>query len=195
MTLYDEAIERFQGLLGQARDAGLAEPTAVTLATAWEDGRPSARTVLLKSVDREGFVFYTNRRSRKGRQLQVNPSAALCFLWYEIGAQVLVEGAVQAVSDAEADVYFASRPRLSQIGAWASQQSEPLERREELDQRVETLERRYAGQPVPRPPYWSGYRVVPDMIEFWQAGDGRLHDRERYERRFDGAWRHLWLNP
>lgn len=195
MSLYHEAIERFQGLLGQAQEAGLPEPTAVTLATAWEDGRPSARTVLLKGADRDGFVFYTNRRSRKGRQLQVNPSAALCFLWLELGVQVLVEGEVHGVSDGEANAYFASRPRLSQIGAWASQQSEPLERREDLERRVEEVQREFNGRDVPRPPYWSGYRLIPNMIEFWRAGEGRLHDRERYERQFDDTWRHVWLNP
>ncbi len=195
MSVYDEAIERFQTLFAEAVEAGLPDPTAVTLATAWEDGRPSARTVLLKGVDRDGFVFYTNRRSRKGRQLQVNPSAALCILWYPLGAQVLVEGEAHSVSDAEADAYFASRPRLSQIGAWASQQSEPLSDREELDRRVEEVQRRFEGQDIPRPPHWSGYRLVPTMIEFWRAGDGRLHDRERYERQFDDSWRHLWLNP
>ncbi len=193
--MLDHAIERFQALLNDARERGLPEPTAMTLATAWEDGRPSARTVLLKSVDGRGFVFYTNRRSRKGRQLTVNPLAALCFFWQPLGAQVLVEGNVEAVSDEEADAYFASRPRLSQIGAWASHQSEPIEEHGLLEQRVVELEKRYDGQPVPRPPYWSGYRVVPTMIEFWSAREGRLHERERYQRQDDGDWVHYWLNP
>ncbi|MCC5809297.1 MAG: pyridoxamine 5'-phosphate oxidase [Ectothiorhodospiraceae bacterium] len=193
--MLEEAVERFQALLNEARRRELPEPTAMTLATAWEDGRPSARTVLLKSVDSRGFVFYTNRRSRKGRQITVNPLAALCFLWQPMGAQVLVEGNVEAVSDEEADAYFASRPRQSQIGAWASHQSEPLDDRSALEQRVRELEQRYDGQDVPRPAYWSGYRVVPSMIEFWNAREGRLHDRERYQRQDDGDWVHYWLNP
>lgn len=195
MGLYQDAVARFRGLLDEARaHPEVGEPTAMTLATATAEGRPSARTVLLKQVDEAGFVFYTNTRSRKGRQLAENAQAALTFHWVAMVRQVLVEGRVTPVTDAEADAYFASRPRLSQIGAWASHQSEPLSGREEFEARVAELERRFEGQDVPRPPHWSGYRVSPDLIEFWHGRDGRLHDRDRYylER---GEWRWTLLNP
>lgn len=192
--LYHEAIERFVALFDTAQGSGLIEPTSVTLATAGQDGRVSARTVLLKEVSVAGFVFYTNRRSRKGRQLAENPQAALCFFWQPLWEQVLVEGRVQDISDAEADAYWATRPRLSQLGAWASEQSEPLVGREELEQRVADIEARFGDGPVPRPPHWSGYRLVPDMIEFWSSRPGRLHERVRYH--FDGdEWRRSLVNP
>jgi len=192
--LYDEAVERFIALFETAQAADLLEPTAVTLATAGANGRVSARTVLLKKVDVAGFVFYTNRRSRKGQQIAENPRAALCFYWQPLQEQVLVEGQVQDVSDAEADAYWATRPRLSQLSAWASQQSEPLLGREELEQRLADVEARFGKGAVPRPPHWSGYRLVPDMIEFWSSRPGRLHDRVRYE--FDGnEWQRYLVNP
>lgn len=192
--LYQEAIERFVALYATAQSSGLVEPTSVTLATAGADGRVSARTVLLKEVDVAGFVFYTNRRSRKGRQLGENPHAAMCFFWQPLWEQVLVEGRVQDVSDAEADAYWATRPRLSQIAAWASEQSEPLVAREELERRVAEMEERFGEGPVPRPPHWSGYRLVPDMIEFWSSRPGRLHERVCY--RFDGdMWQRYLVNP
>lgn len=195
MTLYSEAIDRFLALLEQARDSeSVPEPTAMTLATTGPDGRPSARTVLLKEADERGFVFYTNTLSRKGRQLSAVPQAALVFFWPALAAQVLVEGEVRAVDDDEADAYFASRPRLSQLGAWASEQSSPLESRALLEQRLEDCEHRFAGDAVPRPPHWSGYRVRPDLIEFWSGREGRLHERDRYFREAD-AWRHTLLNP
>lgn len=194
MDLYQEALDRLQSLLRQAADTGLAEPTAMTLATVDAGGRPTARTVLLKAIDARGLVFYTNTLSRKGRALAANPRAALCFFWQPLLAQVLVEGAVEQVSDAEADAYWATRPRASQIGAWASRQSEPLARREELEQQVALYQRRFEGQPVPRPSYWSGYRVKPDLIEFWFSRPGRLHERERYVAEA-GEWRKLLLNP
>lgn len=195
MGLYQEAVERFAGLLAAAREhPQIVEPTAMTLATATASGRPSARTVLLKEVDEDGFVFYTNTLSRKGRQLGENPWAALAFYWAPMVRQVLVEGAATPVPDAEADAYFASRPRLSQIGAWASRQSEPLSGREEFEARVAELEARYEGCEVPRPPHWSGYRVRPDLIEFWHGREGRLHDRDRYFLE-DGEWRWTLLNP
>lgn len=195
MDLYREAIDRFLEIFEQARaDPAVAEPTAMTLATATADGRTSARTVLLKQVDEQGFVFYTNTLSRKGRQLAANPRAALVFFWRPLNRQVLVEGAVEPVGEQEADAYFRSRPRVSQIGAWASHQSEPLDRRETLEERVAELEERYAGEPIPRPPHWSGYRVRPDMIEFWHGRSGRLHDRDRYWLEA-GEWRHCLLNP
>jgi pyridoxamine 5'-phosphate oxidase len=157
-------------------------------------GQVSARTVLLKGYDERGFVFYTNTLSRKGRQLAENPRAALTFLWAPLGRQVLIEGAVGFVSDDEADAYFASRPRLSQAGAWASRQSEALETKELLEQRVADIEARYEGRQIPRPPHWTGYRLEPDLIEFWAAGEGRLHERDRYWLE-DGQWQYSLLNP
>lgn len=194
MDLYQEAIQRFQALLERARQTDIAEPTAFTLSTCGEDGRPSARTLLLKEVGERGFVFYTNTRSRKGRQLRANPHAALCFYWQPLTAQVLVEGRAEPVDEGEADAYWASRPRLSQLGAWASQQSEPLATREELERRLAELEQRFEGMPVPRPAHWSGYRVLPEFIEFWSARPGRLHDRERYSLEA-GVWRKSLINP
>lgn len=195
MSLYDEAVERFQEILQQARETGRPEHDAMTLATVRADGRPSARTVLLKAVDRRGFVFYTNRYSRKGEQLASNPNAALCFFWVELGRQVQVEGVVENVSDAEADAYFASRPRLSQLGAWASRQSQPLPDPDRLIEEVRRVDERYAGSDVPRPPFWGGYRVVPRLLEFWASREGRLHVRERYECDDSGRWTHSYLNP
>lgn len=194
MDLYQQALDRLQSLLRQAADTDLAEPTAMTLATVDAEGRPTARTVLLKAIDARGLVFYTNTQSRKGRALAVNPRAALCFFWQPLLVQVLVEGEVEPVTAAEADAYWATRPRASQLGAWASQQSQPLRDREELEQRYAEYEGRYAGQPVPRPPHWSGYRVVPDLIEFWLSRPGRLHERERYVRQPKG-WHKLLINP
>lgn len=194
MSLYSEAIERFQSLLERARAAGVPEPTAFTLATCGSDGMPAARTVLLKEVSERGFVFYTNMQSRKGRQLAENPRAALCFHWQALAEQVLVQGKVTQVADAEADAYWATRPRLSQLGAWASQQSQPLASRAELEARLAEVEKRFEGGPVPRPPYWSGYRVAPDFIEFWYARPGRLHERQRYTLE-NGEWRVGWISP
>ncbi|HKJ94550.1 MAG TPA: pyridoxamine 5'-phosphate oxidase [Gammaproteobacteria bacterium] len=195
MNLYTEAVGRFREIFDQAMsEEEVAEPTAMTLATATPDGRTSARTVLLKHMDERGFVFYTNTLSRKGRQLRANPRAALVFFWQALNHQVLVEGDVEAVSDEEADAYFHIRPRVSQIGAWASHQSEPLNRRETLEERVAALEARFAGEEVPRPPHWSGYRVCPDMIEFWHGRSGRLHDRDRYWLE-SGEWCYTLLNP
>ncbi|WP_290651555.1 pyridoxamine 5'-phosphate oxidase [Aquisalimonas sp.] len=196
MSLREEAIERFQQCFRQAEAcAQIADATAMTLSTVSPEGQPAARTVLLKQLDQRGFVFYTNTQSRKGRHLAAQPRAGLCFYWAPLSLQVLVEGLVSQVSHEEADAYFASRPRLSQIGAWASRQSEPLDSLETLARRVEDLEREYADKTIPRPPYWSGYRVDPGFIEFWTAGDGRLHRRERYERGPDAQWTHYFVNP
>ncbi|MEX0448551.1 pyridoxamine 5'-phosphate oxidase [Spiribacter sp. 221] len=196
MGQYETAVARFREWLDLARETeGILEPTAMTLATATASGRPSARTVLLKQVDEDGFVFYTNSLSRKGRQLAANARAALTFFWAPLMRQVMIEGTVQPVSDVEADAYFASRPRLSQIGAWASQQSEPLAGREAFDASVAEVEARFADMAVTRPPHWTGYRVRPDMIEFWQGREGRLHDRERYYRGENGTWEWTLLNP
>jgi len=180
-----DPIEEFRALfaLAQAVDrARLPDPTAMSLATVSPDGAPSVRIVLLKGVDERGFVFYTNLNSRKARELAATPLAALCFYWAALEMQIRVEGAVEAVSDAEADAYFASRARESQIGAWASLQSEELVSMEELRRRVAEVEECFANKPVPRPPHWSGRRVKPSSIEFWRAGEFRLHERRRYER-------------
>ena len=192
-----DPIVRFKELLKRAQDTDrtlLPEPTAMSLATSTPDGRPSVRIVLLKHVDDSGFVFYTNTESRKGRELKDNPFAALCFFWPHLEAQVRVEGGVHKVHDMEADTYFESRPRGSQIGAWASKQSAALASDDELLQRVAELEREHDGKDVPRPPHWSGYRVEPWVIEFWRNRPSRLHLRHRYVRA-GSEWRVEQLNP
>lgn len=197
--LYSEALSRFDELFAEAKAAsGELEPNAMTLATATVQGRPSARTVLLKSFDAQGFVFYTHLHSHKGRELEANPRAALLFLWRslrEAGIQVRIEGAVDVVDDAEADAYFASRPRLSQIGAWASHQSQTLVSREEFEARLAQVEEEHEGREVPRPQGWSGYRVIPDALEFWYGAQFRLHERWRYERDAAGTWSKRMLFP
>ena len=194
--LYSSALSTFADLLAQAKQSIDPEPTAMTVATVGRDGRPAARTVLLKGFDHRGFVFYTNFSSRKGRQLAANPQAALLFHWRHLreGVQVKIEGTVEPVSAEEADVYFASRPRGSQIGAWASLQSQPLASREEFNQRYADVEKQYEGAPVPRPSHWSGFRVVPERIEFWYGAQFRLHERQCYERS-NGVWSQVMLYP
>ena len=192
--LLREALARFEEIRARAAATELREPAAMTLATADAKGRPCARTVLLKGVDERGFVFYTNARSRKARQLRENPRAALVFFWQTVFEQVQVEGAVAFVPDEEADAYWATRRRESRIGAWASAQSDPLGSRAELEARYAEYERRFAGGDVPRPAHWRGYRLAPERIEFWQARDHRLNHRECYERTGAG-WRRLLLNP
>jgi pyridoxamine 5'-phosphate oxidase len=192
--LTDDPLRRFGDWFEEAGRAGIAVPETMTLATADADGAPSARMVLLKGVDDEGFVFYTGYVSRKARELTDNPRAALVFYWRPLGKQVRVEGRVERVSAAESAAYFATRPRGSQLAAWASQQSEPLAGREELDRRYAELEREYEGRDVPLPPHWGGFRLRPDAIEFWQHRDNRLHDRIRYTRAREG-WRPELLSP
>lgn len=195
-SLYNAALHTFADLLEQAKQSIDPEPTAMTVATVGRDGRPAARTVLLKGFDERGFVFYTNFSSRKGRQLATNPQAALLFHWRHLreGVQVKIEGTVEPVSAEEADAYFASRPRGSQIGAWASLQSQPLASREQFEQRYGDYEKQYEGAPVPRPPHWSGFRVVPERIEFWYGAQFRLHERQCYERN-NGVWSQVMLYP
>ncbi|GAB2503565.1 pyridoxamine 5'-phosphate oxidase [Pseudoxanthomonas sangjuensis] len=197
--LYAEALSTFATLFDEARaSAAELEANAMTVATATADGRPSARIVLLKSFDERGFVFYTHLDSRKGGELAANPHAALLFLWRslrEAGVQVRIEGAVEVVADAEADAYFASRPRLSQIGAWASAQSRTLATREDFEDRIAQVEAEFEGREVPRPDGWSGYRVVPEAFEFWYGAQFRLHERWRYERGADGGWTKRMLYP
>lgn len=175
-----EVVRRFRALQERAAKTDLPEPTAVILATADANGRPSTRAVLLKAFDEHGFVFYTNLESRKARQLRENPRAALTFYWPPLGEQVHVEGDVEPVTDAEADAYFATRPRESRLGAWASRQSAPLSSRWRLLRDVVAAARRFGTGPIPRPPFWSGYRVLPDRVEFWKSGTHRLHSREEW---------------
>jgi pyridoxamine 5'-phosphate oxidase len=195
--LLDDPVAQFLSWLADAEAAGIALPNAMALATAGADARPSVRHVLLRAADDRGFVFYTNHESRKGRQLAENPHGALVVLWRELDRQVSVTGRVDVVADDEADAYFATRPRGAQLGAWASPQSAVLDDRAELERRVAEAEERFRGSDVPRPPYWGGYRLAPDSIEFWQGRTFRLHDRFRYERDDDvpSGWRIERLAP
>jgi pyridoxamine 5'-phosphate oxidase len=187
-------FKRFAEVFEAAHRAVPKDPNAMTLATVDANGRPSLRTVLLKGFDEQGFVFYTNTRSAKGRALHDTGLAALNFYWPTLDQQVRIEGTVEAVTPEEADAYFASRARASQLGAWASHQSETLSTRAELEARLEEVTKKYEGGEVPRPPHWSGYRVLPERIEFWKAQEHRLHWREEYVKA-GAAWEHHWLNP
>ena len=196
--LYAEALSTFAELFEEAKAGNELEPNAMTVATATTDGRPSARTVLLKSFDARGFVFYTHLHSHKGRELEANPRAALLFLWRSLhaaGIQVRIEGVVEVVGDDEADDYFASRPRQSQVGAWASAQSETLESRDDFEDRIAQVEKEFEGREIPRPDGWSGFRVVPEVFEFWYGVEFRLHERWRYECDAAGEWDKRMLYP
>ena len=194
---FGEPFARFAALFAEARAverARLPEPTAFSLGTVGADGQPAVRILLLKVVDERGFVFYTNYESRKGEELLAHPQAAMTFHWQPLERQVRVEGIASPVSTEEADAYFASRPRGSQLGAWASQQSRAIAEQGELEARVAEVEARFAGGPVPRPPYWSGFRLVPHRIEFWHNMPSRLHERDLYLRDGEG-WRTAVLYP
>ena len=195
--LYAEALAEFARLFEEAGAAGEPDRTAMTVATATLDARPAARTVLLKAVDPRGFVFYTHMEGRKGRDLQANPYAALLFHWPRVrhGVQVRIEGRVHTVHDDEADAYFATRGRGSQVGAWASLQSETLDARESFDARVADAERQFEDRDVPRPPRWTGFRVRPRWIEFWHAAEFRWHERWLYERDVAAHWSKRMLYP
>lgn len=186
--LHADAIAQFSRWLEEAFRAGVIEPNAMSLATAWKDGRPLVRTVLLKGVDSRGFVFYTNLESRKARQLAENPNASLLFPWLALERQVIVTGPVSRLSTIEAVKYFAIRPRDSQISAWASPQSSKISSRKFLEIEWESMKRKFGEGKVPLPPFWGGYRVAAETVEFWQGGQNRLHDRFEYTRQSNGSW-------
>lgn len=190
-----DPIALVQRWFDEAQASGIEQHDAMTLATAAPDGRPSARIVLLKGIDARGFAFFTNYESRKARELEANPRAALVLLWTPLQRQVRIGGSVSRLSAEESDAYFATRPRGSQLGAWASEQSRPLADRSELEQRWAALDERYSGSAVPRPPHWGGYRVEPVEIELWQGRANRLHDRFAYTRTPDGGWERVRLQP
>ncbi|MFQ5779399.1 MAG: pyridoxamine 5'-phosphate oxidase [Nitrospiria bacterium] len=189
-----DPITRFATIYEEAGRTFPYDATACTLATTGAGGKPSARVVLLKGFDEDGFIFYTNLESRKGKEMREVPYATLCFYWPPLTQQVRIEGPVEQVADAEADAYFSTRPRGAQIGAWASKQSATLSDQSELESRVKKYEEKFAGRDVPRPPFWSGYRVIPEQIEFWEARDNRLHERTLYTRK-DGKWVMARLYP
>jgi pyridoxamine 5'-phosphate oxidase len=190
----DDPIIRFRELLAQAEALGIQLPNAAAFATAGKDLQPTVRMLLLKDVDDRGFVFYTNMQSRKAVQISENPRASVCFWWPQLQQQVRVEGRLESVDDAEADAYFSTRPRGSQIAAWASNQSSEILSRAELMSAVAALTEKYNEQPVPRPPHWSGYRLAPERIEFWMEQPDRLHERWVYTRERDG-WKVALLAP
>jgi pyridoxamine 5'-phosphate oxidase len=193
-ALSPDPLEQFEHWFAEAKRAGVEVPEAMTLATADGDGVPSARMVLLKGAGEDGFVFYTGYGSRKSEELEENPRAALVFYWRPLGRQVRVEGSVERVPEPESAAYFATRPRGSQLAAWASRQSRPLGSREELERRYAELDRDYEDREVPLPPHWGGYRLRPEAIEFWEHRENRLHDRIRYTRAREG-WKVERLSP
>ena len=189
-----DPLQLFDGWFAEAQSSEPNDANAMALATAGADGQPHVRMVLLKGHDRQGFVFYTNEESAKANDLARNPRAALLFHWKSLRRQVRIEGSVEPVSDAESDAYFATRSRDSQLGAWASDQSRPLDRRETFENRFEDAKRRFDGMDVPRPPHWGGYRVVPERIEFWTDRPHRLHERRLFTRQ-DSGWSEGLLYP
>ncbi len=197
LDLRAEALATFDRLFAEAGAAGEPDPTAMAVATTTLDGRPSLRMVLLKAHDERGFVFYTHLDGRKGLELQANPHAALLFFWPRVrnAVQVRIEGAVELVGDAQADAYFASRPRDSQIGAWVSRQSQPLADRGEFEERFDQAQAEFAGREVPRPPRWTGFRVRPERFEFWYGAEYRLHRRDVYLTDRCGDWHREQLYP
>ena len=193
--MHADPIAQFQLWFDDARKAGIAQPEAMTLATASAEGRPSARVVLLKLVDERGFVFYTNYNSRKGKELSANPVAALVFFWEEMHRSIRVEGNVTKLSPNESDEYFAARPRDGQLSSLTSSQSEAVESREVLDKKFEELKGKYEGRAISRPSHWGGYRVYPHRLEFWQQRFARLNDRIEYQRNDDRTWLMRRLQP
>jgi pyridoxamine 5'-phosphate oxidase len=186
--LAKDPFRQFEKWFQEAEAAKLTEPNAMTLASATREGRPSARTVLLKGLDGRGFVFYSNYESRKGREIATNPQVTLLFPWIALERQVIVEGTLTKVAREESEAYFHSRPRASQLGAWVSQQSSIISGRAVLEDAMKALEKKYAGQEVPTPSNWGGWRVAPETVEFWQGRRSRLHDRLRYSRGKNGDW-------
>lgn len=191
---HPDPVEQFSKWFHEAITAQVPEANAMSVSTATADGRPSSRILLIKDFDRRGFTFFTNYESRKGRELDSNPYAALLFYWIELERQVRIEGRVERISDAENDAYYNSRPVKSRLGAIASAQSRPVASREVLEARVREVEKQYGDHPV-RPPHWGGYRLVPDYVEFWQGRPSRLHDRIAYTRQADGSWQLQRLQP
>ncbi len=189
-----DPLKQFQKWFDEVISSGLYEPNAMHLSTSAE-GRPASRIVLLKGLDTHGFVFFTNYSSRKGKEMEENPLVALTFFWKELERQVRIEGKIEKTTPEESDAYFASRPRGSQIGAWVSDQSEVIENRDFLESRQKALEEKFTDLPVPRPPHWGGYRLIPDYIEFWQGRPSRLHDRLAYSKKVDGDWKIERLSP
>jgi pyridoxamine 5'-phosphate oxidase len=183
-----DPFRQFEKWFGEAEGAKVPEPNAMVLATAGRDGHPAARTLLLKGLDGRGFVFYTNYESRKGRELEANPRACLLFPWVALERQVIAEGPVARVTREESETYFHSRPRLSQLAAWASPQSAIVAGRAMLEDSLKAMENKYAGEEIPLPANWGGFRLVPDRVEFWQGRRNRLHDRLQYRRLKDGSW-------
>jgi pyridoxamine 5'-phosphate oxidase len=187
-------FDQFQKWMADAEKSEPNDPNAMIVATSTPEGHPSLRAILLKGVDERGFVFYTNKESRKGTELAANPHVALLFHWKSLRRQIRIEGTVEHVTDAEADAYHASRPRISRLGAWASQQSRPLEHRSVLEDRLAEMEQRFPDE-IPRPAYWAGYRVLPERFEFWQDMPFRLHDRTVYRPSASGKWEQTKLFP
>jgi pyridoxamine 5'-phosphate oxidase len=185
----------FDRWMAEAVASEPSDPNAMTVVTVGSGGKPSARTILLKGVDQRGFVFFTNTHSRKGDELGASALISLLFYWKSLARQIRVEGRVEPVTAAEADAYFATRARISRLGAWASEQSRPLSERAELERRLKHFDEKYPGEDIPRPPHWSGYRVLPDRFEFWQDMPFRLHDRTVFERSTDGGWSRGKLFP